>query len=307
MTSTLTNPVALSEIIGDGKKTVRNKEYDKRIELIMERLKKKYGTLAEKLTAGEAADIDRAEKSNRECEECQGLPCKYGKTFEEYVKVAMVCDEEVLAIYGRACRYLKKEWQRERLERNLRNAKIPLKYQEIGFESYEVREENKMAVGLAKWCLESGVGLFIHGLPGTGKTMLASIIGNESLKKNRTVIFSKVADLMRNIRRTFSKESKVTEQEILQDLYECDVLVIDDMRTERESNFVGRTLFDVIDYRYNGKKQTIITSNGTLEECCNALNNPKDAEESFDGTRIYDRCKDMMKIAHIRGNSRRGI
>ena len=282
-------------------------EREKKFAEIMIRLKTKYGEIAEKLTMKEAFDVEKAEQIMKECGECQGLPCKYGRKVEQSIKIMEVgtFGSEIVVCLA-DCRYLKMKWQQARIDRNLQNSRIPLTYQKIGFESYRVTEENQDAVRKAKWCLESEIGLFIHGLPGVGKTMLASIIANESLKKNRTVIFSKVADLLRNIRKTFQKDSKLTEQDILQDLYDCDVLIIDDMRSERGKSFAGKILFDVIDYRYNEQKQTIITSNGTLEECCNALDNPTDEESSYDGTRIYDRCKDMMKIAYIAGRSKRG-
>lgn len=265
-------------------------------------IRKKYG---EKLTDAEVLKIDEALLENERCKNCNGTCGK--KSMRGLLNVIVAQNGQVYISY-KPCRYERAKMIQAEIAENLKNAEIPAQYQNLTFENYRVDDGNKKAVKLAKWCLESQSGLFLHGLPGVGKTMLASIIANESVKLGRSVIFSKVADLLRNIRATFNKDSEKTEQEILQKLYDCDVLIIDDMRPENGKKFESKTLFDVIDNRYNAKKQTIITSNGTIEEIRNALDNPTDlkGEKCLDGTRIYDRFKDMLKIAFIAGESRRG-
>lgn len=273
-----------------------------RLEKIGGAIREKYG---ENLTDAEVLKIDNALSENERCETCGGVCDK--KSMRGLLNV-IVRQNGQTYINFTPCKFEKAKLIQAEMSENLKNAEIPAQYQNLTFENYHVDDGNKKAVKLAKWCLESKSGLFFHGSPGVGKTMLAAIIANESVKLGRSVIFSKVADLLRNIRATFNKDSKKTEQEILQKLYDCDVLIIDDMRPENGKKFESKTLFDVIDNRYNANKQTIITSNGTIEEIRNALDNPTDlkGEKCLDGTRIYDRFKDMLKIAFIAGESRRG-
>lgn len=275
----------------------------KRLENIGDEIREKYG---ENLTDAEVLKIDEALLENEHCENCDGTCDK--KSMRGLLNV-IVRQNGQTYINFKPCKYEKAKLIKAQIAANLENAEIPAQYQKLTFEDYRVDDGNKKIVALAKWCLESESGLYLHGLPGVGKTMLAAIIANESVKLGRTVIFSKVADLLRNIRSTFNKNSGKSEQEILQKIYDCDVLIIDDMRPERGTKFESKTLFDIIDNRYNAKKQTIITSNGTIEEIRNALDNPLDltkGEKCLDGTRIYDRFKDMLKIAFIAGESRRG-
>lgn len=271
-----------------------------------ERIRKEYGAITERdiLLAKEA------EKEKKQCEDCQGMPCKKEGGFKGLIPKAEmkeIGNQPSMYITYFYCKYEKARRNQVKTERNIKNALIPKQYENLSFEDYQLKEENVDATMKAKKCLDTLEGLYIYGKPGIGKTMLASIIANESLKRQRSVIFSKVSDLLRNIRATYRKDSEQTELDVLSKLYDCDVLIIDDMRPERSRKFASETLFDVIDARYSAKKQTIITSNGTLEEVCSALNRPLDAEESIDGTRIYDRCKEMLKMAHIKGESKRGL
>ena len=279
------------------------KKRKKRLEKIGGAIREKYG---ENLKDAEVLEIDKALLENQRCETCNGTCCKESMRGKLNV---IVKQNGGISINFKYCKFEEARLIKAEIAKNFRNAEVPAQYQDLTFEDYRVDDGNKTAVKLAKWCLESKSGLYFHGLPGVGKTMLAAIIANESVKLGRKVIFSKVADLLRNIRATFSKDSEKSEQEILQKIYDCDVLIIDDMRPERGKKFESKTLFDVIDNRYNTKRQTIITSNGTIEEIRNALDNPldlKSGEKCLDGTRIYDRFKDMLKIAFIAGESRRG-
>ena len=162
-------------------------------------------------------------------------------------------------------------------------------------------------MGYAKRILDNpSKGLFIHGNPGVGKTMLAAIIANETVKRGRTVLFTKVSDLLRNVRSTFNAKSEVKEMDMLTKFYECDCLILDDVRPERpKKKFATETLFEVIDFRYTAGVQTIITSNGTINEVCDALNNPTEDEKTMDGDRIFDRCKANMNVVKIEGKSKR--
>lgn len=268
---------------------------------VAKKIRAEYG---EEISDYDVLEIHRTQLDNLNCENCDGT-CKKLRC-QGYITSYKLMRGYLYSSFA-PCKYTKAKNLAAAIKNKIRNAEIPEQYQGLTFSDYRNDAKNRDAVLKAHWCLDNKeTGLYLYGNPGVGKTMLAAIIANESLKQNRTVIFSKVADLLRNIRATYKKESEQTEFDVLDKLYKCDVLIIDDMRPECGKKFASETLFDIIDYRYNAKKQTIITSNGTIEEIRDALNNPTDAAKSLDGTRIYDRCKDMMKLAYIGGESRRG-
>ena len=49
-------------------------------------------------------------------------------------------------------------------------------------------------------------------------------------------------------------------------LYNTDLLIIDDLGTERTNQFVTSSLFSIINERHNRRRSTIITTNHSLEE-----------------------------------------
>jgi len=66
------------------------------------------------------------------------------------------------------------------------------------------------------------------------------------------------------LRRTFSRDSsnEISEFEDLLDIYrKAPVLILDDLGSERMSEWAAETLFSVLDYRYRLRLPTMITSN----------------------------------------------
>lgn len=115
---------------------------------------------------------------------------------------------------------------------------------------------------------EESTGFYIHSsTKGTGKTMLACCIANELFKRYRTsVLFTTTSELLNNFKATFNKKSDMDYNQVLELYKNVDVLVIDDIGTEKNSNWVASTLLDIIGHRVNFKKVTIYTSNIEVDE-----------------------------------------
>lgn len=108
--------------------------------------------------------------------------------------------------------------------------------------------------------------LFFYGTVGTGKSFMAISIANELLKKGNSVIYLSAIGLFELISEyAFDFKNKSYLRAVYDDLYECDLLVIDDLGTEIMGNFVGKELFSLLEERGNRKKSTIITTNYSLE------------------------------------------
>lgn len=277
------------------------KAEEKRLKEVGFVIRQAYG---EQLSDDEVLEIDTALRENRICSECEGECLKRkGKSF---LNVIQVTEDGRVYIAVKPCKFEKTRMAERESARKIRLADIPSQFIGLTFNDYCEDVNNKKAKKIAEKLVEDGKkGAFFYGKCGVGKTMLAAIIANETIRRGRRVIFSKVPDLMRNIRSTFNKDTQLREFDVLEKIYKIPLLVLDDVRRDSGKKFVSDTLFDIVDFRYNAGLQTIMTSNGTLEEVCQALNNTSEGKTD-NGTRIYDRCKTMMPPVEIGGESWRG-
>lgn len=103
--------------------------------------------------------------------------------------------------------------------------------------------------------------LLIWGEPGNGKTLLAASVANAISKKGYVVVFQSVPELLRRIKSTFDQGNKETENLIIRALLECDLLILDDIGSERLTDWSEEKIYDIIDGRYRAKKPIFYTSN----------------------------------------------
>ena len=109
--------------------------------------------------------------------------------------------------------------------------------------------------------------LFFYGTVGTGKSFLSSCIAKELIDQGQLVIYFSATQLFDALSKsTFDKESIEAASGIYEDIYECDLLIIDDLGTELTNAFVSSQLFSCLNNRHLRKKSTIITTNLSLEE-----------------------------------------
>jgi DNA replication protein DnaC len=105
--------------------------------------------------------------------------------------------------------------------------------------------------------------LFFYGDTGVGKTFLSHCIAHELLQSAHCVLYFSAFDLFDLLAgNTFSKKGSGTEEELI---YDCDLLIIDDLGTELTNSFVSSQLFLCINERIMRRKSTIISTNLKLE------------------------------------------
>lgn len=109
--------------------------------------------------------------------------------------------------------------------------------------------------------------LFIYGTVGTGKSFLSYCIAKELLHQGHSVIYFSATGLFDTLARySFDHNLKDSLYNIYEDLYNCDLVIIDDLGTEVTNSFVTSQLFSCLNERHLRKKSTIISTNLTLEE-----------------------------------------
>ncbi|WP_162140341.1 ATP-binding protein [Haploplasma axanthum] len=112
-------------------------------------------------------------------------------------------------------------------------------------------------------------GIFLHGMYSTGKTYLLSAIANELARKEKTVLFVFLPDLVRVIKGGIS--SGDMEDKVMK-LKQTDVLMIDDLGGENLTVWFRDEIFlPIIQYRLSANLPTLFTSNMTLEQLVEPL------------------------------------
>jgi DNA replication protein DnaC len=105
--------------------------------------------------------------------------------------------------------------------------------------------------------------LFLCGTIGTGKTHLCSAIANYVLQAGRRVVYLKIGtilDLIREYKFNFEKNETIKPHQ-LKDLYQVDLLIIDDLGTEVSTDFVREQLFYLFDERISYCLPWVISTN----------------------------------------------
>ena len=129
------------------------------------------------------------------------------------------------------------------------------------------RQRNlKMAYDRAAEYAQSPRGwLVLKGGYGCGKTHLAAAIANYRLALGHLVLFVNTPDLLDHLRATFNPESTVTYDERFDEVRSSPLLILDDLGTQSNSEWAQEKLYQILNFRYNAKLPTVITTNLELE------------------------------------------
>ena len=101
------------------------------------------------------------------------------------------------------------------------------------------------------------------GQSGSGKTMLCSAICNELLNQGKEVVYQSWNALSSEYKHQLRNGSN----ELIEKLQTVEILYLDDLFKGSQSDFdVKNIAYDIINYRYNNRLTTIISSEYTLNE-----------------------------------------
>lgn len=126
--------------------------------------------------------------------------------------------------------------------------------QDYQLENFIITENNKKEVEIAKdftqKCINKNQknGLIITGKSGTGKTHLATAILNKITEKDMLVLMGRLILLLDVIKDTF-KDFSSKEKDIMKLYSKVDMLIIDDLGTERISSWALEKLYTIIENR----------------------------------------------------------
>lgn len=126
---------------------------------------------------------------------------------------------------------------------------------------------------------QSNQSLFIHGKPGTGKTLkaIALCLKQRSDKKliwKSDFEFVNITDLLFELRDSYNSNVKTEvslEKELLTKYRKVGILILDDLGVQKTSDWALQILYLIINYRYENEKITMVTSNYSPDELQNKI------------------------------------
>lgn len=102
--------------------------------------------------------------------------------------------------------------------------------------------------------------LFFYGDTGVGKTFLSNCVAKELLEKGYSVIYFTAFQLFDILSKgVFTKDADAIAAH--QNIFDCDLLIIDDLGTELSNSFTSSQLFLCVNERILRQKSTIISTN----------------------------------------------
>lgn len=182
------------------------------------------------------------------------------------------------------------EFQKEQVQKRVFISGVPRAYKECSFDNYN--GNNKLINDLKNISVD---GIVLRGNTGCGKTHLAIAIAKQIPTEDRQqrgswelipgTIFTTAPELLLKIRSAFRDDAKQSEEQLIDYYSGCELLILDDLGSEKTSEFAVTTLYVIIDRRIRDCRKTIITTNMDQHEI-----------EQIFGARIASRLSGMVNI-----------
>ncbi len=196
------------------------------------------------------------------------------------------------------------------LEEVLSKGGVPRKYLNCDFSNFVADKNKSPYVYNAKLILQRFVkdflekgkryGILIKGTIGCGKTHLAAAVLRELAKKGFTnFYFVDFKELLDDIKETFSSSSSFSEADVLYPVLNSNLLVIDDLGSERNTEWTEDVFARILNYRYNRDLPLIITTN-YFDKVRKGVPTEETLGERI-GTRMRSRLYEMCEEVEIIG------
>lgn len=102
--------------------------------------------------------------------------------------------------------------------------------------------------------------LLFYGSPGSGKSFLSYCIAKELLDSGFLVIYKTSDELLNDL-----KDIRINNNKLLEDIiFNCDLLIIDDLGSEQLSEFSIKELFNLLNKKLLSNRKMIISTNLSL-------------------------------------------
>lgn len=133
--------------------------------------------------------------------------------------------------------------------------------------------------------------ILLYGDTGVGKTFLSHCIAKELLSASYSVIYFSASRLFDILAKEAFGRKDSAEEETHTHIYDCDLLIIDDLGSELTNTFTVSQLFTVLNERILRQKPTVISTNLALEDI-----------KSIYSERIFSRISSSYTMLRLTGD-----
>jgi DNA replication protein DnaC len=191
---------------------------------------------------------------------------------------------------------------------------IPARYRGVSFDRPPVSDmerslESRAVVRTARNYIDNldenlgaGRGLWLMGTPGTGKTSLAMLVAKEAMARGKTAAVYFTPQLLTRIRVTYgASDVASTYDAFFKRLTSVDLLYIDDLGSERQTDWVVEQLYAIVNERYEQKGAMLLTSNAKYDK--NLGKAMEDGQKQLEDqvgsrtvSRLFEMCGEPMPL-----------
>ena len=177
----------------------------------------------------------------------------------------------------------KRKHFREVINKIYKQNYIGKKFQNLNFENFNSNSANELSIAIAKDYANKNItsvnadGLIIMGESGVGKTHLAASIANKLIENDKIVLMV--------------KDNTKSENELIEIYSNVDMIIIDDLGTERISNWALEKLYTIIENRKENRLPIIITTRFDKQGLIERFSQSQD-EQLVDAiiSKLYQMC-----------------
>lgn len=223
-------------------------------------------------------------------------PGLYGDTDTKVFACLCKCGSKKLEEEKKAEEYRQEMY---RIQRRRDASMMDGKYQGARFSGYTITPGNERAYRTAtkyaeefERMFQENQGLLLYGPVGTGKSFTAACIANELLDKNVSVVMTSFVKILQNIQGE-------DESGYISMLNNAKLLILDDLGTDRNTDYALEKVYNIVDSRSRVSKPMILTTNLDLQDMMQA--------EDIRYKRIYDRILETCYPVRVSGDSFRRI
>lgn len=201
------------------------------------------------------------------------------------------CEEARLAAERQAEAQKQADRARRELEFQIGEAAIPMRFIGRTLDNFHASTpEQEAALSIAREFVQDfnanakrGSSLIFSGLPGTGKSHLATAM-LQALMPKHCGLYTTCMGVIRTVRGTWRKDSERSEQQVLNVYAEVPLLVLDEIGVQYGTDGEQTILFDVLDRRYRDMKPSVFLTN-----------QDKKGFKEFIGERTFDRLTETSR------------
>jgi DNA replication protein DnaC len=214
----------------------------------------------------------------------------------------LLTDEEIEYIYEKDPKLQDRGYKADNRDQYVQYlaSNLPTLYMDKEWDTYlysTTAQEKAIKILREEWLvrLDKGLGVLLAGNSGSGKTLLACLLLKDTIFNKRTAFFSTYPELVNLFGDTW--EDGIKKTFYTKNVVESDLLIIDDIGTERVNSLTEIYIDNLIRDRVQNCRTTILTSNLKGENLRTEY-----------GPRLYSMLEESFEVLIFNGkDNRKGL